>query len=148
MVEVKLEGSECLLVCCVGLVIGVDIASLVIGLQDYFECENQGEVMDMHWFAIGIGIIGIGCATVSIASTMIICNKHNGENNMKKQSGLLVSTSFIFLAVSIIGFVNWSTTNGNCKTSDLGQVVLAWCIIRIISACCGCLQGAAACNQT
>merc|ERR1719464_2510225 len=150
MADIKLEGSECLLVCCVSLIIGVDIAALIVGLQESYECVNEGEVMDMQYFAIAIGIVGIGCAVVSILSAMCICpknNDENGYNNMKKQSGLLMSTSLTFLGVSIVGFINWSSCSGDCKTSPLGQVILAWCIIRIISAFCGCLQGASACNQ-
>ena len=94
--------------------------------------------MDMHAYAIMIGFIGIGVVCISLVSTLLICP---GEENIKKQSALSLVFSVLFIVITSIGFANWSSATDTCKSSPLGDVILAWCIIRIIGGCCGCVQG-------
>ena len=71
-------------------------------------------------------------------------NDPSDTENVRKQGGWALLTSLVFLVISIIGFVNYGDMSEDCKKEPLGEVILAWCIIRIIGACCGCCQGGVA----
>mmetsp|Transcript_39399 Transcript_39399/g.34866 ORF Transcript_39399/g.34866 Transcript_39399/m.34866 type:complete len:154 (-) Transcript_39399:128-589(-) len=142
----ELKNQACVMVCCFGLVIAVDIAALVISQQDHSECDGEGSVMAMDTFAIVAGAIGISLGLISMILALCVCKVEDPSDteNIKKQGGWAFLTSLVFLVISIIGFVNYSDASDSCKQTPLGEVILAWCIIRIIGACCGCCQGGVA----
>ena len=121
-----------------------NIFRLVISQQDHTECIGQGSIMDMDDFAIMAGSIGIAIGVISTLLALCVWKVQDGPENIKKQGGWALLTSLIFLVISIIGFVNYGDCTDECKQTPLGEVVLAWCIIRIIGACCGCCQGGVA----
>eukprot|EP01084_Bolivina_argentea_P139353 245166_1 len=126
----KLEGVECIVACCLGYLVPVDIAAIGIGLQfdAYSECDGQGSVMNMNGFAIMAGGIGITAVVLSTASVFWMCSSRNDPRNAKKQGGLLMLIALLFLVISIIGFVSYGSCTEDCQQSPLGQLVLAWCM--------------------
>ena len=100
--------------------------------------------MAMDAFAIMVGFIGIVVTLISIILALCVWKVSVNPENMKKQAGWLMLTSLVYLVFSILGFVNYSDSSNDCKQSPLGEVVLAWSIIKIISSCCGCVQGGVA----
>eukprot|EP01084_Bolivina_argentea_P040759 75247_1 len=135
--SLKLEGAEAMLCIsgCLGCVL--DIIILFIGFMnmifDFPECNNQGDIMDMHSFAIMAGFIGIAISIVNIFLLLCICNKRIAQSLGRDdvyakierlQSILLLTNSLIFCAISIIGFLNFSACTVNCQSSSLGQVIL------------------------
>mmetsp|Transcript_59156 Transcript_59156/g.53292 ORF Transcript_59156/g.53292 Transcript_59156/m.53292 type:complete len:153 (-) Transcript_59156:207-665(-) len=145
--KIELKNQACILVCCFGLVIAVDIAALVISQQDHPECDGQGSVMNMDSFAIMAGAIGISLGLISMVLALCVWKVNDpmtDTENVRKQGGWALLTSLVFLVISIVGFVNYGDCTDECKQSPLGEVILAWCIIRIIGACCGCCQGGVA----
>lgn len=102
--------------------------------------------MAMDTFAIVAGAIGISLGLISMILALCVCKVEDPSDteNIKKQGGWAFLTSLVFLVISIIGFVNYSDASDSCKQTPLGEVILAWCIIRIIGACCGCCQGGVA----
>ena len=118
--------------------------SIAIGFNDTHLCDGQGSVMEMSTFAIASGFIGIAIALVSTASALCVCSKRSDPRGVQKQALWLLLSASVFCAVSIVGFVEWTSCPAACKMSARGNVVLAWCIIRVIGGCCGCVQGAIA----
>merc|ERR1719491_828800 len=141
----KLEGTACIQCCCLGVVCAVDIAALAIGFQEYDDCTEQGSVMEMSTFCIMAGFIGIALALSGIVALFSCPIPPNGPaENMKKSATFTMCTALVLLVISIIGFVNYDSADDDCKATSLGKMVLAWCIIRIIGGCCGCMMGGAA----
>ena len=128
-------------------IVGVDNVSLVIGFQDHVECDGQGSVMDMDAFAVMSGFIGLVLALSGVVAALFVCPTlsypASSLENIKKNAVFTVCTAIGLIAISIIGSVNYSSVDGDCKNSPLGNVVLAWCIMRSIGGCCGCVHGAA-----
>ena len=103
--------------------------------------------MGMDTFAIIAGSIGIVIAIISTILALCVWKVSDGNENIRKQGGWALLTALVFLVLSIIGFVNYGGCNDQCKQSPLGEIVLAWSIIRVIGACCGCIQGGVAMKQ-
>lgn len=132
----------------------------MIGFQDLNEsCVGQGQVFDMNECAIIMGFIGLFIVIFTMISACCVCNiptesqhvsightlSESKKSNGKKQTCLFIVEFLLFFIFSIIGFVDYSSSSAECKESSVGQVVLAWSVIRIISGCCSCIQSAATC---
>lgn len=101
----------------------------------------------MDIFALIAGSIGIAIAIISTVLVACVWKISDGNENIKQHGTWALLTALIFLIFSIIGFVNYSNCNDQCKQTSLGEIVLAWSIIRIFGACCGCIQGGVAMKQ-
>ena len=137
--KVELNGIPCVLFCCFFLFISVDIASLVISQQDDAECDGEGSIMSMSAFAVMAGAIGIALSVIGVSLACCFCKISDPMTDTRHVRGQLAWSCFssvIYAVISIIGFVNYDSGSDDCQSSPLGQVVLAWCIIRIVSACC------------
>ena len=139
--NVKLEGVPCILCCCLFIFISVDIAAVVVSQQDSPECDGQGSIMQPAAFTTMAGLIGI---ILSLIGVCIACcvfpiqDPDTDTRNIRGQFAWIMLTAFIYGALSIIGFLNYGSEpmTDDCQQGPLGQVTLAWSVIRMMSAVC------------
>merc|ERR1719445_834656 len=144
-------GMVCCTVCCIGLIFSVDIACIVIGFQDNWECDGKGAVVeDLHTFAKMAGFMSFGLAFLSVIIQLYVFPPMKGGvpslGNMKKIQYMQCLWGLLFVILSIIGFVEYGSTSKDCQQAPLGEVVLAWAILKILGPViliCGAVSGVA-----
>jgi len=130
-------GMICCSVCCIGLIFAVDIACIVIGFQDNWECDGKGAVVkDLHTFAKMAGFMSFGLAFLSVIIQLYVFPPMKGGvpslGNIKKIQYMQGLWGLLFVILSIIGFVEYGSTSKDCQQAPLGEVVLAWAILKIL----------------
>jgi len=136
-VAVMTAPTVCCGLVCLGLVLAVDISCVVIGYQDHWECDGKGAVVaDLQTFAKLAGYAGLAMFLLGVICKMCLFPMQKDGvisfGNIRANRYIQGLFSLAFLVLSIIGFVEYGSTSKDCQQAPLGEVVLAWAILKIL----------------
>lgn len=123
----------------------------MIGFQDNWECDGKGAVVeDLHTFAKLAGFLSFGVLFLNVIFQQCIFPPMKDGvpsfENIKKFQYLQGLWCLVYVILSIIGFVEYGSTSKDCQQAPLGEVVLAWAILKILGPVlliCGAVSGVA-----
>jgi hypothetical protein len=132
---------------CLGLIISCDIAAIVIGSQNHSACSKEYArdlTMDPHEYLLYGGIISL--CVVFCETCVQIGAQLTGSNEFIATFTNICNFCFglFILAWAIVGFVLYAELPADCQTSPVGEIIVAWDIIKLLFAtltlCLLCLQ--------
>ena len=139
----------CCITCTLTCVVAVDIAALAIGLVDEEECGKEKKLfgsMTPDSYLVGGGLIGLLSNALTYIGGLLLCRWYSVHepdyvSKMRRMGAWRVLISILIFIWSIFGFVFYANLSNSCKASPIGEVMLAWAILRLLLGLLGCISG-------
>lgn len=131
-----------LVLICLLTICAIDIAAVIIAEQDHEECNdmNTSTISPHMYLRIG-GSIGIILYTISIMLQLFIFKQtssdRNVDVNMQRNATLTCFIALFLFSWSMVGCALYTELTEDCQQTPIGEVLLAWAIIRLLVSFCG-----------